>query len=57
MFLCFPRSRYQVSVYRTTGPLVFASALECQMFDDVSTDVCVYYLKFGLGCCLFVCLG
>ena len=25
--LCFTRSRYQVSVYRTTGPLVFLSSV------------------------------
>ena len=26
--LCFTRSRYQVSVYRTNGPLVFKSDLD-----------------------------
>ena len=34
--LCFSRPRYQVSVYRTIGPLVYAMCL--QTFGDFSTE-------------------
>ena len=29
--LCFTRPRYQVSVYRTTGPLVFTAVKKCSI--------------------------
>ena len=38
--LCFSRPIYQVSVYRTIGPLVFIMPHE-------NTDITYYCLKFG----------
>ena len=39
--LCFTRPRYQVSVYRTIGPLVLVSV------KDFSETTCIRILKFG----------
>ena len=33
--LCFPRSRYQVSVYRTTGPLFFLAHLSRRLTGEL----------------------
>ena len=34
--LCFTRPRYQVSVYRTIGPLVFSIYVKSRFSDDVA---------------------
>ena len=42
--LCFTRPRYQVSVYRTTGPLVFLDATEINASVDTQCVLNVFLI-------------
>ena len=47
--LCFTRPRYQVSVYRTIGPLVCFVIAICDLVHDVESIFHLYYVLTASG--------